>query len=223
MPLKRTIHPYHTAPDQATRKFTADVAENFDNRRVSVRFTVGAETAGVRSITAQVIDRLNREPISGRWLLRFWYATTAWGSPGGNQNTAVTTGTMVENTDEQIIEAATDDGGTLVFTVTIADPGDRYIYLANLEELASTGGVSSAGGGSYVPPTSSGGAGTVVRSGTATVNFGSPHEDGTATVTVTGQTWVTADAIITATAPAVTSADHDPDDAAVEGLTCHVG
>ena len=157
MPLKQSIQPYTTTADTATRKFMADVAANFDNRRVSVRFTIGTESAGVRSITAQVIDRLNREPISGRWLLRFWYATAAWGEPDGEQNTTVTTGTLVENTNEQIIEAATDDGGELVFTCEIATAGDRYIYLANLEELVETGGVTSAGGGSYTPPTSGGG------------------------------------------------------------------
>ena len=157
MPLNRTIQPFTTTADPAARKFMADVAQNFDNRRVSVRFTVGEETAGVRYITAQVIDRLNRDPIAGRWLLRFWFATTEWGSPDGEQNTTVTTGTLVENTAEQIIEAATDDGGTLVFTVEIATAGDRYIYLANLEELAATGGVESAGGGTYTPPPSGGG------------------------------------------------------------------
>lgn len=74
-----------------------------------------------------------------------------------------------------------------------------------------------------VVASSGGGSGTTVRSGSATVDFGSPHEDGTAVVSVTGQAWVTADAMITATAPAIASADHDADDAALEGLTCHVG
>lgn len=67
------------------------------------------------------------------------------------------------------------------------------------------------------------GGGSTVYTGSATVDFGSPGEDGFATVAVTGQSWVTSDAIITATAAAITSADHDPDDAAVECLSCHVG
>ncbi len=265
MPLLQSIQP-QVSGDQRTQKFAADVAKWMDTRRVGMRITTGAEVAGVRTITLQVIDRLSREPISGRWLVRWWIATTEWGQPGGDQDVAITTGTLVENTNDQIIEAATDDGGTLVFTLEIGAVGSRYVYIANLEELGSTGqmvsaggGTVSAGGGSFAPDdavyllnssdpdlpnglvltagsnitltpgagtltvASTASGGTTVQSGTATVDFGSPHEDGTATVTVTGQAWVTADSIITATAPAVASADHDAIDAALEGLTCHVG
>jgi hypothetical protein len=118
----------------------------------------------------------------------------------------------------------TNANGTL--TLSVSQSGswtalvERATSLAPLDGPTATawaGNAGSGGGGG------GGGGGTTVRSGTATVNFGTPREDGTATVTVTGQSWVTTDAIITATAPAVASADHDPDDAAVEGLTCHVG
>jgi hypothetical protein len=79
--------------------------------------------------------------------VRWWIATTEWGQPGGDQDVAITTGTLVENTNDQIIEAATDDGGTLVFTLEIGAVGSRYVYIANLEELTSSGQVASAGGG----------------------------------------------------------------------------
>jgi hypothetical protein len=158
MPLKQSIQP-QASGDQRTQKFAADVAKWMDTRRVGMRITTGAEVAGVRSITLQVIDRLSREPISGRWLVRWWIATTEWGQPGGDQDVAITTGTLVENTDDQIIEAATDDGGTLVFTLEIGAVGSRYVYIANLEELDSTGQMVSAGGGTVssggvrLPPT----------------------------------------------------------------------
>lgn len=62
-------------------------------------------------------------------------------------------------------------------------------------------------------------------SGPATVDFGFPSggEGDSATVTVTGQTWVTAGSIISASAAAIATPDHDGDDAMVEGLTCYVG
>jgi hypothetical protein len=83
--------------------------------------------------------------------------------------------------------------------------------------------ITDAGAGSTVTIAATGGSGTTVRSGSATVDFGSPTEDGFASVAVTGQTWVTADAIIHAKAAGIASADHDADDAAVECISCHVG
>lgn len=265
MPLKQSIQiPLANSPN-SVQKFALDVSQAMDVRRVAVRVSTGTESVGIRPVTLQVIDRLNREPIGGRWLIRFWISETEWGEPGGAQDVSITTGTLVSNDADRIIEAATDDGGELVFDLEVASAGNRYVHIANLEELESSGQVASAGGGTV---TSGGGAfapddaeyvlgsadvdlpnglvltagsnvtitpgagtitiaaaasGTMVRSGSATVDFGSPHEDGTATVTVTGQTWVTADSIITATAPAIASVDHDADDAALEGLTCHVG
>lgn len=59
------------------------------------------------------------------------------------------------------------------------------------------------------------------RKGTATVDFGT-IEDGSASVTSTGQSWVTSGSIIVATPWAVTTADHDPDDYGAECLSCSV-
>ena len=221
MPLKQSIQIPLANDARSVQRFALNVAQAVDVRRVAVRVTTGTESVGVRPVTLQVIDRLNRDPISGRWLIRFWISETEWGEPGGAQDVSITTGTLVSNDSDQVIEAATDDGGELVFDLEIASAGNRYVHIANLEELTSSGQVASAGGGSVTSDPAAGG--TTVHSGSATVDFGSPHEDATAVVTVTGQAWVTADAIITATAPAIASADHDADDAALEGLTCHVG
>jgi hypothetical protein len=97
--------------------------------------------------------------------------------------------------------------------------------LSNERVLTAGSGITltDGGAGSTITIAASGGSGTTVQSGSAEVNFGNPVEDGWASVVVTGQTWVTSDAIILAKVAAVTTADHDPDDAACEGLSCHVG
>lgn len=48
--------------------------------------------------------------------------------------------------------------------------------------------------------------------------FASGQEDDLATLTVTGQSWVTSGSIIVCSAAPVATADHDPDDYAVEGI-----
>jgi hypothetical protein len=97
--------------------------------------------------------------------------------------------------------------------------------LTNERVLTAGSGITltDAGAGSTITIAASGGSGTTVRSGSAEVDFGNPVEDGWASVVVTGQSWVTSDAVILAKVAAVTTADHDPDDAACEGLSCHVG
>jgi hypothetical protein len=66
-------------------------------------------------------------------------------------------------------------------------------------------------------PSSSGGGGNKV---TATINFGTV-EDTTASITVTGQSWVTALSVIIAGFGGTTS-NHGADDAMVEGLSAYV-
>ena len=95
----------------------------------------------------QVVDRLRRNPISGRWLIQFWVTETEWGEPGGDQAVTITQGTLVEDINDNLITAATQDGGLLQFTMDIAVAGSRYVYIANLEELTESGVISSSGGG----------------------------------------------------------------------------
>lgn len=147
MPLKQSIQPQIPGADRSVQKFASDIAQAIDNRRVEVRVSAGTESVGVIPVTLQVIDRLNRNPISGRWLIRFWISETEWGEPGGSQDVGITTGTLVSNDGDQIIEAATDDGGELVFDLEVATTGNRYVHIANLEELASSGQVAMVGGG----------------------------------------------------------------------------
>lgn len=139
MPLKRTIQPLSMTADPASRKFMADVAENFDARRTSVTISASAESANVVTLTMQVRDRLNREPIAGRWLLMLWISATATGAPAGTQTVAVSTGTLIQNSGDQIVTLATDSTGTAVVTITIAGDATRHVSVANLEEIADSG------------------------------------------------------------------------------------
>jgi len=139
MPLKRTIQPLSMTADPASRKFMADVAENFDARRTSVTISASAESANVVTLTMQVRDRLNREPIAGRWLLMLWISATATGVPAGTQTVAVSTGTLIQNSGDQIVTLATDSTGTAVVTITIAGDATRHVSVANLEEIADSG------------------------------------------------------------------------------------
>lgn len=52
----------------------------------------------------------------------------------------------------------------------------------------------------------------------ATVDFGANTDDGTASVTVTGQSWVRSTSVIVAT-PYGSTADHEEGDAAIEGVS----
>jgi hypothetical protein len=147
MPLKRILHSQFSNFDAQLQRFASDVSQNMDNRRVSIRLSSSSEVAGVRTFTMQVIDRLNRNPISGRWLIQFWITETEWGEPGGDQAITITQGTLVEDINDNLITAATQDGGLLQFTMDIAVAGSRYVYIANLEELTESGVISSSGGG----------------------------------------------------------------------------
>jgi hypothetical protein len=142
MPLKRILHSQFSNFDAQLQRFASDVSQNMDNRRVSIRLSSSSEVAGVRTFTMQVIDRLNRNPISGRWLIQFWITETEWGEPGGDQAITITQGTLVEDINDNLITAATQDGGLLQFTMD-----SRYVYIANLEELTDSGVISSNGGG----------------------------------------------------------------------------
>lgn len=77
---------------------------------------------------------------------------------------------------------------------------------------------------SYIqPPSGSGGGGTTVNKVTATIDFVNADgpEDTTASVTITGQAWVTSSSVILAGFDG-TTADHQADDAMVEDLSCYV-
>lgn len=63
-------------------------------------------------------------------------------------------------------------------------------------------------------------AGSATFSGQVLADFGfaSGQEDDIATVTVTGQSWVTTSSVIVCSPAPITTADHDPDDYAIEGV-----
>jgi len=145
MPLKQSIQPQIPGADRSIQKFASDVAKAMDARRCTVTIDTGFEVAGVRSITLQVVDRLDRSPLSGRWMIRLWVSETEWGEPGGGQTLGVTTGTLVLNSGDTILEAATDETGELVFTIELASAGTRYVYIANLEELQESGAMVGDG------------------------------------------------------------------------------
>lgn len=171
-----------------------------------------------RTLTVQVTNQRAAD-CKGHYLV-----CVLLGTDGGSATPTftVSAGTELEQFSEvQGGLFITDEDGKLTLSVTQSGSWtalvERATALSLIDGPTATAWAGNAGTGG------GGGGGTTVRSGSVTVDFGSPHEGGTAVVTVTGQTWVTADAIITATAPAVASADHDAIDAALEGLTCHVG
>lgn len=145
MPILQSIQPQIQSSDRNVQKFASDVARAMDTRRTTLLLDPGYETDGVRTITLQVVDRLDREPISGRWLIRLWVTDTAWGSPTTAQTLDVVTGTLVSNTSNSILEAATDETGEMAFTLELASAGTRYVYVANLEELEESGAMTGEG------------------------------------------------------------------------------
>lgn len=68
-----------------------------------------------------------------------------------------------------------------------------------------------------ISSTAAGGGGTFTQ---ATVDFGGPGEDGTATVNVPAPTVAAASKIV-CTPAAIATADHDPEDYAAEGITAY--
>lgn len=138
MPLKQSIQPQIPGADRSVQKFASDVSKAMDERRATAVITASSESANVVTFTLSVVDRLGRAPLEGYWFIRLWISTTAAGGPGGAQTVAVTTGTLVENTGDQIIDAQTDDSGVLVFTVTIAGAATRYARVALIEEVVSS-------------------------------------------------------------------------------------
>lgn len=94
--------------------------------------------------------------------------------------------------------------------------------------LVGTDGTPS-GTNKYVTdsdPRLTGGGGTTVYTGTATMNFG--IGDGASdlpqsSVVITGQAWVLSGSIISAWVAAVATADHDVDEVVAENISCYVG
>lgn len=84
---------------------------------------------------------------------------------------------------------------------------DLTSQVKNILPIANGGTGGTSGGGSGIKVT-------------ADINFGL-REDTTATITVTGQTWVTSASVIIAGFGGTTS-DHQADDAQVEGLLAFV-
>lgn len=138
MPLKQSIHPPLALNPNSVQKFASDVIGAIDARRATAVVTASAESANVVTFTVTIVDRLGRAPLEGYWFVRLWISTTAAGGPGGAQTVAVTTGTLIENTGDQIIDAQTDDSGVLAFTVTIAGAATRYARVALIEEVDSS-------------------------------------------------------------------------------------
>jgi len=96
--------------------------------------------------------------------------------------------------------------------------------IGNTGAMGSTGATGSTGAVGATGATGSTGATGATGAGqkvTATINFPNGPEDTTASVTITGQPWVTADSVIL-TGFGGTTPDHDADDAVVEGLTVYV-
>ncbi len=94
------------------------------------------------------------------------------------------------------------------------------VFTAALKGLApaSGGGTSNflrADGTWAAPPGGSGSAGSCV----VDVDFGAAISSTEATTTVTGQAWVTASSRILVSASGESTADHDPEDALIEGVT----
>ena len=71
-----------------------------------------------------------------------------------------------------------------------------------------------------INPGSSGSGSNTVQ---ALLDFGfqSGQEGDLARLTITGQAWVTSGSIIVCNAAAKSTADHDPEDAAIEGITAY--
>lgn len=138
MPLKQSIQPQIPGADRNVQKFASDVSRAIDARRATAVVTASTESANVVTFTVTIVDRLGRAPLEGYWFVRLWISMTTVGGPSGAQTVAVTTGTLIENTGDQIIDAQTDNSGVLAFTVTIAGAATRYARVAIIEEVDSS-------------------------------------------------------------------------------------
>lgn len=135
MPILQSIRSKVSTADPSVQKWMADAAQAVDARRVTATIAVGAESTNLVTFIVSVVDRLGRAPLAGYWFVRLWLSTTATGGPDGTQTVAITTGTLIENTGDQIIDAITNNAGTLAFTVSIAGAATRYARIALIEEV----------------------------------------------------------------------------------------
>jgi len=165
-----------------------------------------------RTLTIQVINQKLQNCV-GRFLVG-----VALGTDGGaaTPTFSVTTGEALDEwTEAQGGLFVTAADGSLVLSVT--QTGSWTTLVERVTSIAPFDGPEVADWTPNAPATPAGGA----QSGTSTADFGSGEFQ--AQVVVTGQTWVEAGSVIHAQAAATTTADHDPEDAALEGLTCYVG
>lgn len=93
------------------------------------------------------------------------------------------------------------------------------VFTAGLKGLAPASGGGSSdflrADGTWAAPPGGGSGGSCV----VDVDFGAAISSTEATTTVTGQAWVTASSRILVTAGGEATADHDPEDALIEGVT----
>ncbi len=169
-------------------------------------------TGLTRTLTVQVRNQ-KKQDCKGNYIV-----CVVLGTDGGS---AVPTFTVSAGVQIEAFSEAqgglfiTDAAGTLTLSVTQTGAWtalvERAAAVAPFDGPTATAWAANAGAA----------AGASTHTGTETVDFGSG--DYQASIVVTGETWVEAGSVILAQVAAVTTADHDPEDAALEGLTCYVG
>jgi hypothetical protein len=120
---------------------------------------------------------------------------------------------MIVNRKDKLLQSFWTEWRAKIVT-TSPGPGDpNPIVIPMLDN--STGQLDPS-----LIPGGGGGGGNFVQ---AEVDFGfaSANEGDIARTTVTGQTWVTGSSIIVCDPAALATADHDPDDAVIEGLVAY--
>ena len=105
-------------------------AGGFPDRYRSLEFTTADEDSQVIAVTMQV--QQNGVDLAGRFRIFVYLSETDLGAPdAANTTTAVTTGVeLKEHTTDALIEAMTDENGTLVMAFTNSGNDDKYVYAA---------------------------------------------------------------------------------------------
>lgn len=109
-------------------QFCREVAKKIGQPGLSVIASVAGQSAGARLVSFQVVNCVN-QPVTGRFLVHAYVATSAGGDPGGTQTVAFVTGDVLETLDPMVRwNVLTESDGTFSFTLTAAAGQTRVCH-----------------------------------------------------------------------------------------------
>lgn len=125
--------------------FEQQVRAQFSTPLALCKVSAGDETANIRRITLQVIDRIKKD-VPGRWIIAVYLSGAAGGDPSATGNTvSIVTGTLWRQvTANAAYELVTDDTGQASIDVEVSGAGSRFVSTAVLQRLRESSEITWA-------------------------------------------------------------------------------